>query len=86
MAETLDQIVVNGTEYDVGGGGSSVMDDDSSADLNIGDEAGNVLAQFKDGHIKTKNFDSSNVATESYPVMYAHFSLDDIDTCISNLA
>ena len=36
-----------------------IVDDDSQANLNIGDQQGNVIAQFKDGHIKTKNFDSS---------------------------
>ena len=35
--------------------------DNSEADLNIGDENGNVLAEFKDGHLKTKEFDSREV-------------------------
>lgn len=30
------------------------------SDLYVGDEEGNVLVEFKDGHIKTKNFDSSD--------------------------
>ncbi len=58
MTEELDGIVIGGTEYDVGGSGAK--DDNSQANLNIGDENGNVLAEFKDGHIKTKNFDSRN--------------------------
>lgn len=60
MAEILDGIVVGGTEYDVGNG---AKDDSSQANLNIGDENGNVLAEFKDGHIKTKNFDSRTGGT-----------------------
>lgn len=67
MAEkvTLGGVVIGGTEYDIGGsGGGGVMstDDESSANLNIGDEAGNVIAEFRNGHIKTKNFDSSKVS------------------------
>ena len=31
------------------------------ADFGISDEKGNVLVQFSNGHIKTKNFDSSNI-------------------------
>ena len=30
-------------------------------DLSFADDYGNTLVQFKDGHIKTKNFDSSNI-------------------------
>ena len=42
----------------------TIRADDSFADLNIGDENGNVIAQFKDGHVKTKNFDSSNIKVD----------------------
>ena len=35
-------------------------ENDLNADFEIGDEQGNVLIQAKDGHIKTKNFDSQN--------------------------
>ena len=35
--------------------------DTAEADLMFSDEDGNVLVQFKDGHIKTKKFDSSNI-------------------------
>ena len=38
--------------------------DNSSADLNIGDPNGNVIAQFKGGHIKTQNFDSEKALSE----------------------
>jgi hypothetical protein len=37
----------------------SIRSDMSSADLSLGDEDGNAIVQFKNGHIKTKNFDSS---------------------------
>ena len=36
----------------------------SAADLYVCDEDGNVIAEFKNGHIKTKNFDSSNSPTD----------------------
>ena len=36
----------------------------SVSDLDFSDEEGNVLVRFKDGGIKTKNFDSSEDATE----------------------
>lgn len=89
MAETLDGIVIGGTEYDIGGGGGMVKDDDSQANLNIGDENGNVIVQFKDGHIKTKNFDSRNASAKSstpYGRKYMHFSLDDFSSAIGQLA
>ena len=37
------------------------MYDESNSDLNIGDEMGNVLCKFKNGHIITKNFSSENI-------------------------
>ena len=40
------------------------IDDDSLANLNIGDPQGNVIAEFKDGHIKTQNFDSRKKTVE----------------------
>jgi lysophospholipase L1-like esterase len=36
-----------------------VTDDTKDADLTFSDDAGNTVAVFKDGHIKTKEFDSS---------------------------
>jgi len=36
----------------------------TDADLDIADEAGNILVQFKDGEIKTKNFNSEGVNTK----------------------
>lgn len=38
---------------------ADVKTDNSSADLNIADDKGNVLLLLAKGHIKTKNFDSS---------------------------
>lgn len=87
MAEQLDGIVIGGTEYEVGSGNDDtcVLPDDSTADLNIGDPNGNVLAQFKNGHIKTKQFDSSNVGTTDNLVLskrraVVSFSFDDNPT------
>ncbi len=37
-----------------------ITDDAERVDLNISDEEGNILIQAKDGHIKTKNFDSAS--------------------------
>ena len=37
------------------------LNDDSQASLNIGDEQGNVIVEFKDGHLKTKKFNSRTV-------------------------
>ena len=53
--------------------------DDSSADLNIGDQYGGVILQIKKGNIRTKNFDSSNVETNVLCKRKAvmSFSFDD---------
>ncbi len=37
----------------------NIRRDTSSADLSVGDEDGNAIVQFENGHIRTKNFDSS---------------------------
>jgi len=37
----------------------------TSGDLEFSDESGNVLVRFSNGHVKTKNFDSSNIPTSS---------------------
>jgi len=39
--------------------------DKDAADLEFADQAGNVLVRFKDGHIRTKNFDSENILPNS---------------------
>ena len=43
--------------------GSNVVDASTSTDLDISDENGNVIMRLKDGHIKTKFFDSSKITT-----------------------
>lgn len=47
----------------------------ATADFSIEDGDGNILAQFADGHIKTKNFDSSEMKPED--VEDVDFSLSD---------
>lgn len=43
----------------------SIMESNASdVDLDLTDTFGNVVARFEDGHIKTKNFDSSDINTE----------------------
>lgn len=61
---TIKKINVNNVSYDISGSSLSsasnieVQNDDSMSNLNIGDENGNIICQFKEGHIITKNFDS----------------------------
>lgn len=44
----------------------SVMDSDATdVDLDLTDNSGNVLMRLKDGHIQTKNFDSSSIIPTS---------------------
>lgn len=47
------------------GDGDAIVttDDNASSDLDVADDNGNVLIQAKNGHIRTKNFDSSKDAT-----------------------
>lgn len=45
-------------------------------DLDLTDTNGNVIARFEDGHIKTKEFDSSNIETEPL-VDSVHATSDD---------
>ncbi len=85
MAETLDGVVVGGTEYNIGssgGGNVSTLDDDSEANLNIGDENGEVLAEFKGGHVKTKNFDSRNAGGTVGDVAIKDYFIDLKDKTI----
>ena len=51
----------------------SICQDDSTADFNIVDLLGYVLAEFKEGHIKTKNFDSRTIIDALND--YTHFKL-----------
>lgn len=58
---TIKKINVNNVSYEIGSSSTSnieVRNDNSMSNLNIGDENGNIIAEFKEGHIKTKNFDS----------------------------
>lgn len=41
-----------------------ITSNQSNSDLDFSDEQGNVLTRFSNGHIKTKNFDSSKDASE----------------------
>lgn len=85
----VDEEPVNGSKNLVESGGvSEILNtkvdcnfDDSLADLNIGDEEGEVIAQFKDGHIKTKNFDSRETGNVSsvYDNSSADFNIGDED-------
>lgn len=56
--QKISTIVINGVEYDIIPKSVPVGEDESSASLNIGDGSGYVLVEFKDGHIRTKEFDS----------------------------
>ena len=60
LMSAIDKIKLNTIE-----GGAEVNDvetreDLSDVDLDFSDEQGNVLTRFSNGHIKTKNFDSSD--------------------------
>ena len=52
----------------------NIKDSDSDADFSIGDEGGNVLAEFSDGHIRTKNFDSRGSAGAITPYTKLRFA------------
>ncbi len=43
----------------------STSEGSDTSDLDIVDSSGNVLVQFSQGHIKTRNFDSANIAENS---------------------
>ena len=47
-------------------------------DLSIGDEDGNIIAQFSDGHIKTKNFDSRDVQGADKKFNYTYNAISKI--------
>ena len=46
------------------GDGIVTTGNSTGSDLDIADDSGNVLARLADGHIKTKNFDSSNIEVD----------------------
>ena len=51
--------------------------DDSDADLNIGDNNGEIILQLNGGDIKTKNFDSRNVANNEFDSSDADLNIGD---------
>lgn len=51
--------------------------DTVTSDLEAADENGNVIMQLKDGHIKTKNFDSANMSVTIADTTSADFSVND---------
>lgn len=54
----------------------SQIEDNTNADFSISDEKGNAIAQFSNGHVKTKNFDSGKVPM-SKDNTNADFSITD---------
>lgn len=61
----------------------AVEDSGNNADLDISDGDGNILARFKDGHFKTKYFDSQNIDfinIESYWKTYIDDKLSELNT------
>ena len=57
---------------------------DATADCEIRDEQGNVLAAFMNGHIKTKNFDSSDISGTSIPSYWKTYLDGKIDSIKSD--
>lgn len=55
-----------------------VKTEEDDADLYIADKDGYVIAEFSDGHIRTKNFDSSNVS-ENAPTIELTDSASSLD-------
>lgn len=61
---TIKKINVNNVSYEIKSSSDiEVQYDNSSSELSIGDDNGNVIVQFKNGHIKTKNFNSNNISS-----------------------
>lgn len=66
-------------------------EDNNAADLEFADSNGNVLMQMKDGHIKTKNFDSrtsggSQADLSNYYTRQQTYSRSQVDAMISGTA
>ena len=55
----------------------SLYDDSSDAEFNITDENGNVIIQSKNGHVKTKNFDSAKTTKIEDDSSDAEFNITD---------
>lgn len=56
--------------------------EEPDVDLYICDDSGNVIAEFSDGHIKTKNFDSSDIDVDS-PIKESSKTEADLYICDS---
>ena len=84
----IKKINVNNVSYEIGNSSPTTMsnievqNDDSVSDLNIGDENGNVIAQFKEGHIVTKNFDSRENTNQGSGVVNFPHQLDNLKVII----
>ena len=57
----------------------TVNTDEEDADLDITDNNGYVIARFSDGHVKTKNFDSSDERTNAFSTDEQDADLDIVD-------
>lgn len=55
------------------------VEEDANSDLDIVDEKSNILVRFKDGNIKTKNFDSSETSSTGYNMSYSGMRIDVTD-------
>ena len=67
---------------DVSGFADVKTPQETTADLFICDSQGNVIAELKDGHIRTKNFDSANIDVDS-PIKEASITDADLYICDS---
>lgn len=54
---------IDGLKEDLSDTSKILEPEETEADLYICDQQGNVIAKFEDGHVKTKNFDSSDVGS-----------------------
>lgn len=77
--KTGDEIA--GLKEDLSDAPKVLEPEETEADLYICDQQGNVIGEFVGGHIKTKNFDSSNVGTDM--IMDADSSDADLYLCDS---
>lgn len=59
------------------GGGGFVKDGSMGIDLDITDDSEHVLARFSNGHVMTKNFDSSKVNIETGDDLSADLDIED---------
>lgn len=60
---------------------------ESSSDLDIMDGMGNILARFSEGHVQTKNFDSSKIKIAIQDTESGDFNIiDDNENILSNFS